>query len=167
MTTEITCGEPQCFVLGSPLWNITYDIVLRLPMPRGTITVGYADDTLIEAEGVSMEAAQNNVNAALVIVFGHISDLGLRLAVENMTAAVFSNRAWKTMPKIRLNGHIFEIADTLKYSGITFSTRGFSFEVHYRGAAAKAKRVMTSLDRLMPNVGGPKELRRRLLTSVI
>ncbi|RXF70349.1 hypothetical protein EKK70_17640, partial [Desulfovibrio sp. DS-1] len=166
-TAEITCGVPQGSVLGPLLWNVAYDAVLRLPMPRGTITVGYADDTLIVAEGDTAEAAQNRTNAALAAVSGHIAELGLRLAVEKTTAAVFGCGVWKTAPRIRLAGQTVETAETLKYLGITFSTKGSLFGAHLRGAALKAGRVMSSLGRLMPNVGGPREPRRRLLTGVV
>lgn len=55
-----------------------YDPVLQLPIPKGTITIGYADDTLIVAKGDLVEAAQDRANAALVTVSGNITELGLR-----------------------------------------------------------------------------------------
>lgn len=35
---DITCGVPQGSVLGLLLWNLAYDSVFRLPLPRGTLT---------------------------------------------------------------------------------------------------------------------------------
>lgn len=58
-TAPLTCGILQESVLGPLLWNITYDVVLCLPLPRGTITIGYADDTMIVAEGDTVEEVQN------------------------------------------------------------------------------------------------------------
>lgn len=40
----------------------------------------------------------------MVSVSEGIEDLGLRLAVQNKSAVVFSNRVQKTSPKIRLSG---------------------------------------------------------------
>lgn len=41
------------------------------------------------------------------------------------------------------------------------------FKEHVAYAAARAQKMLTSLSRLMPNVGGPREPRRRLLVSVV
>ncbi|KAF2903973.1 hypothetical protein ILUMI_02208 [Ignelater luminosus] len=37
-------GIPHGSVLGVLLWNIFYDNILRLTMPKNAITTGYADD---------------------------------------------------------------------------------------------------------------------------
>lgn len=59
LTVGVTHGVPQGSVLEPLLWNAAYDTVLRLPLPRGTITIGYADDTLIVAKKDMVEAMQN------------------------------------------------------------------------------------------------------------
>lgn len=41
------------------------------------------------------------------------------------------------------------------------------FKAHIKKATQKADRVGVSLARLMPNVGGPREAKRRLLVSVV
>ena len=166
-TVPVTCGVPQGSVLGPLLWNVAYDAVLRLPLPRGTITIGYADDTLVVAEGDSVEAAQNRTNAALATVSRGIGDLGLRLAVQKTAAVAFSNRVWSTSPRIRLGGEPVVLGESLKYLGILLERKGTLYGAHIRAAADKAQRVMTSLSRLMPNVGGPREQRRRLLVGVV
>lgn len=166
-TVPVTCGVPQGSVLGPLLWNVAYDAVLRLPLPRGTITIGYADDTLIVAEGDTTEGAQNRTNAALVTVSKCIGDLGLRLAVQKTTAVVFTNRSWATFPRIRLGGETVALGHTLKYLGIVLDDKGVLYGTHFRAAADKAQRVLESLGRLMPNIGGPREQRRRLLVGVV
>ena len=166
-TAPVTCGVPQGSVLGPLLWNVAYDAVLRLPLPRGTITIGYADDTLIVAEGDSVEAAQNRTNAALATVSRGIGDLGLQLAVHKTAAVAFSDRVWITSPRIRLNGELVALQDSLKYLGILLDRKACLYGAHIRAAAEKAQRVLTSLSRLMPNVGGPGEKRRRLLVGVV
>ena len=75
---QITCTITKGSVLGPLLWLIAYDNDLRLPLPRIDITIGYADDTLIVAEGDSVESAKNQTNVALEIVSKGIRDLGLQ-----------------------------------------------------------------------------------------
>ena len=49
--------------------------------------------------------------------------------------------------------------------GVMIDSR-LNFEAQVEHASAKAATVRRSLSRLMPNVGGPKQKRRALLTSV-
>lgn len=44
ITHKITAGIPQDSLLGSVLWNISYDHGLNLTYPEGVETVGYEDD---------------------------------------------------------------------------------------------------------------------------
>ena len=41
------------------------------------------------------------------------------------------------------------------------------FKAHVQYAAAKAARVAKALARLMPNIGGPRQPRRKLVASVV
>ena len=50
-TYEIIGGDPQGSVLGMDLWNIMYDVLLRLALPRGARTVGFADDVAVIVVG--------------------------------------------------------------------------------------------------------------------
>lgn len=62
----LSCGVPQGSVLGHLLWNI--DEVFRLPLPRRTITIGFADDTLVVTEGDTVDEAEDHANTVLAYV---------------------------------------------------------------------------------------------------
>lgn len=53
----------------------------------------------------------------------------------------------------------------MKYLGIVFD-RKLLFKAHICDASAKAERTTNQLGRLMFNIGGPKQLRRRLYVAV-
>lgn len=44
---------------GLLLWNIVYDTMFQIPIPIGTTTIRYADDTIIVTERISVETIQN------------------------------------------------------------------------------------------------------------
>ena len=52
------------------------------------------------------------------------------------------------------------------YLGVQLDRR-FSFGEHLQIATAKAIKCGPALSRLMPNVGGPREAKRRLVASVV
>lgn len=56
MTVGVILGVPQGSVLEPLQWNYSYDATFRLPLPMGTIAIGYADDTLIVVVGYMVEA---------------------------------------------------------------------------------------------------------------
>lgn len=58
---SITGGVQQGSVFGSLLWNIMYDAVLRLQLPKGTESIGFADDVAVVAKHLE-EAAQAQVS---------------------------------------------------------------------------------------------------------
>lgn len=67
---------------------------------------------------------------------------------------------------IKLEESVIPITGTMKYLGIVID-ENLLFKEHVKYVAEKAQRTCTLLSRLMPNVGGPSELRRKLLLSVV
>lgn len=67
---------------------------------------------------------------------------------------------------LRLGAERVELAGSLKYLGILLENKGTLYGEPFRFATDKAQRVMSSLCRLMPKIGGPREHRRRLLVGV-
>jgi len=119
------------------------------------------------AEGNTLAALEDRANAALVAVAGHIGDLGLQLAVDKTEAVVFKAQYGPADLRLRIGDQAVQLCVSLKYLGVVHEGKGAWYGAHYSAAADKARRVMAALRGLMPNVGGPREPRRRLLQGVV
>ena len=74
----------------------------------------------------------------------------------------FNTARWK----IALGEHEIEWKKSIKYLGVQLDRR-LSFGEHLQIATAKAIQCGAALTRLMPNIGGPREAKRRQVASVV
>lgn len=166
ISREVTSGVPQGSVLGPLLWNIMFDGLLRVQTPPGTTTICFADDTLVIAEGGSIQELETRANEAIEAVASWIEEAELNISAEKTKAVLFTNRNKYVEPALTLKGAPLVLSKSMKYLGIIVE-RFFLYKEHIKYAAAKAQNIMTSLGRLMPNIGGPRQARRKLLCSVV
>ena len=61
---------------------------------------------------------------------------------------------------------MIEWKKSIRYLGVELDRR-LSFGEHLQNATAKAIQCGAALTRLMPNIGGPREAKRRLVTSEV
>jgi len=162
---RVTCGVPQGSVVGPLLWNIAYDSVMRLQLPVGTELLGFADDTMVIVSGATITELEQKTNEVLCRVSGEIRRLGQPLAVNKTEAVLFTYKYNHGNPALLLDGQALVLKQQMKYLGMVVD-RKLSFKEHTSEAAAKAERTAKLLSRLMPNIGGPKQLRRKLYVAV-
>lgn len=163
---QVRAGVPQGSVLRPLLWNITYDDVVRMETFRGCLLVCYADDTLVLVVANNVEAACDLANNQLRRVVECIDALGLRIAHEKANAVMFSRCGRIGEPKIRVGRAVIEMANQMRYLGVILDSR-LTFLPHFEYVEAKAARAMRSLGRLMPNLRGSSEGKRKLYANVL
>lgn len=162
---KVSGGVPQGSVLGPLLWNIMYNGILRLILPLGTRLVAFADDVALIVVGKYIDDISNMFEDAMDIIEEWMSRVGLTLAAQKTEAVLVTGR--KTMESITLNiaGHDIVSKPCIKYLGVIIDAR-LSFKDHINAVCDKASNVSGALMRLMPNIGGPRQIRRRLLATV-
>lgn len=165
-TITLTCGVPQGSVLGALLWNIYYDPILRIELPKNTTAIAYADDLALLTTGRNKVAIELEINLAMVRVNNWMKRKNLQLAPQKTEMIMLiSNRA---IPEVRIEvcGTEIKSKESAKYLGVYFD-KNIRMTENIKKVAEKAGKVATNLGRVMPNVGGPQNCKRKLLATVV
>lgn len=159
---NMSAGVPQGSILGPTLWNLLYDGVLQLKIPHDVTLVAYADDLAIIALGRTEEELEMKANTTLEIVGGWMRDNKLAVAPAKSEAMVISGRKVCRPIKIKFGNQEITQKNIIKYLGVVLD-RKLNFHSHIDYVTAKAEKTVAALSRIVPNLGGPGENKRRLL----
>lgn len=162
---DMTCGVPQGSRLGPFLWNVMFDGLLRLDLPEDSRLIGYADDTLIVCHSDSVPLLEMKVNETLFRVKRWLDRKHLEMALEKTEAVLVTDKRAFKYPCIYLGDNQIIWKKQITYLGVEIDQR-LCFGPHIRKMADKAAETAANIARMMPNLGGPKEAKRRLIASV-
>lgn len=162
----VRAGVPQGSVLGPLLWNLAFDSVLRLRLEEGCRIICYADDTLVVSTSNRVFGAVVSANIQIARVVRHISELGLTVSESKTEAVLFSKKRLNNMPSVRVGTSNIFTGESMKYLGVKID-RLWDFRDHFKYVESKLHKVSRALNRLMPNLRGPGEGKRRLYASVM
>lgn len=165
-TKEINSGVPQGSVLGPTLWNVQYDGLLKLELPEGVELVGFADDIAMVVEAENSQTLMNRANLAIRRVVQWMTKMKLQLAPEKTEAVLLTTKRKVGHVQFDIQGTAIRPGKALKQLGVWIDTK-LNFNEHLDKTVQKAERTMTALAGLMPNIGGPRASKRRVLTSVV
>lgn len=163
---NITAGVPQGSVLGPLLWNIMYNEVLNLPLPEGVLIIGFADDIGIVTVAKHISQIEAATSAAIAQVKTWMELAKLELAEHKTEALLITSRKKVEFMNVTVGNQVIHSTHSLKYLGVMLDNR-LNFKDHIEYVSQKASKIQGSLARILPNIGGPKPARRKLLATVI
>ena len=133
-----------------------YDDFLRMDLPAG-MSIGFVDDALVVCAADNVEILELRINDSLWRAKRWLDSRGLKMAPEKTEALLVTDRRSFQYPRIVLGEHEIEWEKSIKYLG----------GEHLQIATAKVMQCGAALTRLMPNIGGPREAKRRLVANVV
>lgn len=166
LVEEMTCGAPQGSKVGPFVWNVMYDDFLRMVLPEDTSIFCFADDAIIVCSAEDPEILGIRVNESLRRAKQWLDSRCLQMALDKTEALLVTDKRLYESPKIEMDGIEVPWGNHLKYLGVMLDRR-LSFVPHIDMMTKSAIKCGGSLSRLMPNIGGPREVKRRLVASVV
>lgn len=135
---------------------------MEVDTPEGTKLICYADDLAVLVTADTDTEMMDKANETLKKVSKWMEENKLKIAPEKTTSIILNWR-WKTRHiRFRIGDVELEPSRTVQYLGITMD-RGLTMGPHVANASQKATRVMKALCAILPNIGGPTAMKRRVL----
>ncbi|XP_068141221.1 uncharacterized protein [Drosophila tropicalis] len=146
---HISAGVPQGSVLGPLLWNIMYDGILRIPLPPGCETIGYADDVALVIVAKDLATTEAFASCAIEKITNWLHSVGLSLAVHKTEAVLISSRKTVEVARILVEGSAIVSKRAIRYLGVWIDTR-LCFREHLNHVHTKAASTGQALSRIIP-----------------
>ena len=163
---DMTCGVPQGSVLGPTLWNVYYDGVLNQDTTEATTIVGYADDLALVIRGETRAILEERIEWSVGRIESWMTGKGLQLAPQKTEVVILAGRRTIRDLQVTISGIQITSKKKVKYLGIQMG-HNLNMGAHIQSVTEKAEKAIAALSRLMPNVGGPRANKRRLLGNVV
>ena len=163
---EMTCGAPQGSRVGPLVLNVKYDDFLRMDLPAGTSIIGFMNDALVVCTADDVGILELRINESLWWAKRCLDCRCLKMAPEKTEALLVTDSRSFKYPRIVLGEHGIEWKKSIEYPGMQLDRR-FRFGENLQIATTKAIQCRAALTRFMPNIGGPREAKKRLVVSVV
>lgn len=151
--------------MGPLLWNIMYNGIFRLNIPEEAEVVGFADDVALLVTARDLDEVQIYAYESIRSIGYWLNKMNLHLAEHKTEAVLISGKRKIETLSIKVGSTEFRSSQAINYLGIMIDCR-LSFNKHLEYACKKATGVANAWARIMPNIGGPRQSRRILISRV-
>lgn len=145
---KMECGCPQGSISGPSLWNVFYNSLLQTNnlLPKDSIILGYADDTLVLLKHGSRERLQEMANYAMDIIYKWSTENKVVINFKKCNSIVFGRKKplQKTL-SIKINNVLISQKSTINYLGVVFDS-SLTWKEHVSNVCKKAQLVLHSLN---------------------
>lgn len=91
---------------------------------------------------------------------------GLSLSVGKMEVIILTTKRGYVLPQLSIQGVDVTIKENITYLGVELH-RVLGFGAHVKAASIKAQATALALSRILPNVGGSGQRKRKLLSTMV
>ena len=165
-TIEISSGVPQGSVLGPTLWNVLYDDLLKMEQPEGVTLIGFADDIAMAVVAETEHILMYKADTALQRAAEWLEARKLKLAPDKSEAVLLTTKRKIAPICFTILGTPIRLSKAIKYLGVWLDTK-LTFAEHVKKTTEKVEKTIRALTSLMPNIGGPRASKRRVMASVV
>lgn len=163
---KVTAGVPQGSVLGPLLWNVLYNDVLNTTIPSEATIIGFADDIAVVVVAKHLDEVEMYARESIKQIKEWLDRAGLELAEHKTEAVLISSRKKLEVAKVKVGRSTICSKRVIKYLGVMLDAR-LSFNEHITYTCEKAANATSALSRMMPNIGGPRQSRRMVISRVV
>jgi len=128
--------------------------------------VAFADDVALIVTGRTTDILEERANEALEKVSIWMKTNDLKLAVDKTECVMITKKRGYGEPRFTLNGTIVQPKESLRYLGIELSKK-LGYGTHIQAAAVKVGKTASALQRILPNVRGTRQCKRKIMASMV
>lgn len=142
-------------------------MLFRIHLVEGSNLTGFADDIAVLVHAKEIRTLNERTNDSLERVDKWLREHYLELAPEK-SEALFPKcpRNIRLEIDVKIRGTPIYPKKTVKYMGVMLDWQG-TFTEHVKYVCKKADERAAALNRILPNIRGPREEKRRLLAGVV